>query len=102
MNEILKALRLSSGKTVSELAKELDVSQPYLSQVENGVRKPSEELIGKYCKKFKVSKKMLLSFENIRNERHLKNTETLLMIVHWLCKKKYGLDKLGGVLDDKK
>ena len=101
MNEILKALRLSSGKTVSELAKELGVSQPYLSQIENGIRKPSNELIGKYCKKFKVSKKMLLSFENVRNERHLRNAETLLMIVHWVCKKKYGLNNLGGIINDK-
>lgn len=43
----VKQLRTDLGITQLELSKKLDTPQGYLSQVENGKRKPSKELIEK-------------------------------------------------------
>ena len=43
----VKQLRTDLGITQLELSKKLDTPQGYLSQVENGKRKPSKELIDK-------------------------------------------------------
>lgn len=43
----VKQLRTDLGITQLELSKKLDIPQGYLSQVENGKRKPSKELIEK-------------------------------------------------------
>lgn len=44
----VKQLRTDLGITQLELSKKLDTPQGYLSQVENGKRKPSKELIEKF------------------------------------------------------
>ena len=43
----VKQLRTDLGITQLELSKKLNTPQGYLSQVENGKRKPSKELIEK-------------------------------------------------------
>ena len=43
----VKQLRIDLGITQLELSKKLNTPQGYLSQVENGKRKPSKELIEK-------------------------------------------------------
>lgn len=41
----LKLLRIKSNKSLSELAKDIDIDQAYLSRIENGIRKPSEKFL---------------------------------------------------------
>ncbi len=43
----LKEFREAIGKTQEEMAQELEISKSFYEKVENGVRKPSRELIEK-------------------------------------------------------
>jgi XRE family transcriptional regulator, fatty acid utilization regulator len=45
--EKLKSIRLARNQTQKEFAEQLEISQPYLNQLESGKRKPShDKLIG--------------------------------------------------------
>ena len=47
IGEALRRLRLSAGLQGKDLAKMVDISRPYLSQIEKGNRHPSGPLIGR-------------------------------------------------------
>lgn len=88
MNEVLKLLRIANDYKLKELADLLDVSQPFLSQIESGVKKPSNELLGKYSKIFKVRVSVLQFFAEEKEEKNLKYQQLLLMILEKICEKK--------------
>ena len=50
----IKNFRLLLGITQSEFAKELDVSQPYLSAIERGIRLPSEQLLSTITFRYRI------------------------------------------------
>ena len=60
----VKQIRTDLGITQLELSKKLDIPQGYLSQIENGKRKPSKEFVQKlkslYGKKIKINKYWLV------------------------------------------
>ncbi len=45
----IKALRMQKGLKSKQMAEILGVSPAYLSQIENGVRPPSDEIVKKLC-----------------------------------------------------
>ncbi|WP_054950730.1 helix-turn-helix domain-containing protein [Numidum massiliense] len=51
----IRELRLSQGITVTELAEKIQISQPYLSQIERGDRQAPIDVIGNICQVFKIS-----------------------------------------------
>lgn len=85
MNEVLKLLRIAHGYKVSELANMLDITQPYLSQIETGCRKPSDDLLEKYSKVFKVRLSTIMFFDKEKNSKNLKYQELLLLILQKIC-----------------
>ena len=48
LSEALRKIRQSSGESVSELARRLDVSKSHLSEVENNKKKPSLDLLQRF------------------------------------------------------
>lgn len=63
--EKLKTLRRGKGLSIRELAKRSNVSNAYLSQLENGKTKnPSYEIIGKIAKGLNISSKELLNMSD--------------------------------------
>lgn len=63
IGEILKKLRNIYSYKASELSKKLEISQSYLSEIENNKKQPSLELLKKYSEIYgiKLSSLILLS-----------------------------------------
>lgn len=73
MGETLKLLRIFFGYKSVEMAKKLNISQSFLSEVENCKKNPTLELLNQYSKvlNIKVSTIVLLS-ESLENDKNSK------------------------------
>lgn len=58
----LKLLRRFHQLTQTELARRLDISNSYLSEIESGAKKPGIELLEKYAEVFKMPVSSILLF----------------------------------------
>jgi transcriptional regulator with XRE-family HTH domain len=54
IGEALRLIRVFHDLKQNELARELGISQSFLSEIERGQRKPSNELIGQYALHFDI------------------------------------------------
>ena len=59
LGEYLKEQRLSSRLSLRQLAELAGVSNPYLSQIERGLRKPSAEVLQQIAKALRISAEQL-------------------------------------------
>lgn len=75
MHETLKLLRIFYGYKSVEMAKLLEISQSFLSEIENNKKKVTLELLEKYSKilKIKVSTIVLLA-ESLEENKDLKHS----------------------------
>lgn len=62
LNEALRLIRVFHDMKSVELAKELNISVSYLSEIETGKKKPSIELITKYSSIFHIKPSAILFF----------------------------------------
>ena len=62
LSESLRLLRVFHDLKQFELAEKLDLSKSYISEVENGNRTPSLEVIQKYADFFRVPSSSILFF----------------------------------------
>ena len=74
IGETLKRTRNIYGMTASEMSVTLGISASYLSEIENGKKQPSLELLTKYANVYgiKLSSLILLS-ENIEDAKQRNN-----------------------------
>ena len=59
LGEYIREQRSSAQISLRQLAKAADVSNPYLSQVERGLRKPSAEILGRIAVGLRISAETL-------------------------------------------
>jgi transcriptional regulator with XRE-family HTH domain len=59
LGEFLKDQRRSAQLTLRQLAEQTGVSNPYLSQIERGLRKPSAEVLQQLAKGLRISAETL-------------------------------------------
>ena len=59
LGEFIREQRRSSQISVRELAKTAGMSNPYLSQIERGLRKPSAEILQQLAKALRISAEVL-------------------------------------------
>lgn len=62
LSEALRLFRIFHDMTVSDLAKQLDVSPAYVSLIENGKKHPNLRLIEKYAKVFDTTPSAIMFF----------------------------------------
>lgn len=62
INEALKLIRMYWGKSQAEMAEEMKLSQPYLSEIENGRKEVSLEILQRYSERLKVPMSSLMLF----------------------------------------
>ena len=62
INEGLKVLRLYWGKSQSELATQLGISQSYLSEIEGGHKEATLDLLRRYSEALNIPMSRLLFF----------------------------------------
>lgn len=85
MNKVLKLLRIANNLTISVLARRMGVSQAYISSIEAGNRRVTEDLLTKYSKAFRIPKKTLKFFEESASSMKLKTQEILILILSKIC-----------------
>jgi transcriptional regulator with XRE-family HTH domain len=59
LGDYLKEQRLSARLSLRQLAEQAGVSNPYLSQIERGLRKPSAEVLQQIAKALRISAEQL-------------------------------------------
>jgi transcriptional regulator with XRE-family HTH domain len=59
LGDYLKEQRVNSRLTLRQLAEQAGVSNPYLSQIERGLRKPSAEVLASIAKALRISAESL-------------------------------------------
>ena len=73
MGEALRLLRIFNGYKSAELAKKLELSQSYVSELENGKKQPTMEVLDKYAKVFEMKKSTLMLFAETLEGEEIKN-----------------------------
>lgn len=73
MGEALRLLRIFNGYKSAELAKKLELSQSYVSELENGKKQPTMEVLDKYAKVFEMKKSTLMLFAESLESEEIKN-----------------------------
>lgn len=69
MGEALRLLRIFNGYKSAELAEKLELSQSYVSELENNKKQPTMDVLEKYAKVFDMKKSTLLLFaESLEND----------------------------------
>lgn len=59
LGDYLKEQRINARLSLRQLAEQAGVSNPYLSQIERGLRKPSAEVLGQIAKALRISAESL-------------------------------------------
>lgn len=68
IGEALRLIRVYHDLKQSDLANRLEISQSHLSEIERGKKSPSNELIERYSKEFRLPVSSIWFFdENLRN-----------------------------------
>ncbi|MDD3240236.1 MAG: helix-turn-helix transcriptional regulator [Lachnospira sp.] len=62
IGEALRLLRIFNGYKSAELAQKLEISQSYVSEIENSKKQPTMEILEKYANVFDMKKSTLLLF----------------------------------------
>lgn len=74
IGEALRLMRIFHDLKVVELAEKLGASASHISEIENGKKKPSLEMIEKYAKAFETSPSMIMFFaEELKENGSLKD-----------------------------
>ena len=63
MGEALRLLRVFDGKTARELAKFLDISPNYLSEIEKGKKPPTLDMLGEYAKFYNLRRSDIVKMQ---------------------------------------
>jgi len=91
--KILKQIRTFNKLTQLELSKKLDISRSYISQIEKGIKKPTNETLQKYSEAFDIPVSVIYLFaENLDNKEDLKSkakkllTKSSLSLLDWISK----------------
>ena len=74
--EALRLLRIFNGYKSVELAQKLEISQSYVSEIENNKKQPTIEILDKYASVFDMKKSTLLLFvESLENDAQINNNK---------------------------
>ncbi|MGQ0623591.1 MAG: helix-turn-helix domain-containing protein [Sporichthyaceae bacterium] len=80
LGEYLKEQRKNSKLSIRQLATAAGVSNPYLSQIERGLRKPSAEILQQIAKALRISAEQLYMQAGILTERDDSSRELLAAV----------------------
>ncbi|RII13827.1 Transcriptional regulator ClgR [Streptomyces sp. YIM 130001] len=81
LGEYLREQRRNAQLSLRQLADAAGVSNPYLSQIERGLRKPSAEILQQLAKALRISAETLYVQAGILDERDRDEVETRAAIV---------------------
>ena len=71
IGEALRLLRIFNGYKSAEMAKKIGISQSYVSEIENGKKQPTLEILNKYSKVLDMRTSTLLLFsESLESDKN--------------------------------
>ncbi len=81
LGEYLREQRVSAQLSLRQLAEQTGVSNPYLSQIERGLRRPSAEVLQQLAKALRISAEQLYVQAGILNpdDREVRNVELAIL-----------------------
>ena len=94
LNEALKQIRIFHQIKQAELAVQLEISRPYLSEIESGRKSVSMDILNRYAEIFDVPKSSLLLFsENIGKNKLSESFRSvcagkIIQIMEWMNARK--------------
>jgi transcriptional regulator with XRE-family HTH domain len=80
VGDFIREQRNAAQVSLRELAKTAGVSNPYLSQIERGLRKPSAEILQQIAKALRISAEQLYVHAGILDERVGDDTVTAAVL----------------------
>ena len=80
LGEYLREQRRTAQLSLRQLADAAGVSNPYLSQIERGLRKPSAEVLQQVAKALRISAETLYVRAGILDEREREELETRALV----------------------
>ncbi len=91
LNRALRLLRTYHQLTQLALAKRLDISNSYLSEIESGIKSPGVDLLGRYAEVFKMPVSSIMLFaEKIEgtgadgDKSRMRAAEKILRLLEWI------------------
>lgn len=69
IGEALRLLRIFYGYKSAEIAEKLEISQSYVSEIENNKKQPTMEILDKYAQVFNLKKSTLMLFAESLEEK---------------------------------
>ena len=81
LGEYIREQRRNAQYSLRQLAEAAGVSNPYLSQIERGLRKPSAEVLQQVAKALRISAETLYVRAGILDEREREESETRAAIL---------------------
>lgn len=95
IGDVLKRLRIIYGIKASDMAKELELSTSYLSEIENNKKVPNIKLLEKYAKiyQIKVSSLILLAESHEEMKAKGKGDEFIRKLMIKLINSTYAIKK---------
>ena len=90
LQRILKQIRLFNRITQAELSAKIVVSRCYISEIENGKKTPSLEILNKYSEAFDLPVSVILLFAENGDKTSVKHklTKAVLSFLEWISKVK--------------
>lgn len=76
IGEALRLLRIFNGYKSAELAEKLEISQSYVSEMENNKKQPTMDILDKYAAIFDMKKSTLLLFaESLEEDEQIQSNK---------------------------
>lgn len=88
MNNVLRLLRIANDLSIAQLSDLLGVTSSFISQIESGKKRPSEDLLIKYSKALKVKPELIKFFDKEEQSNDYRYQDLLLLILEKICNKK--------------
>ncbi len=93
VNEALRLLRVFHDLSQTDLAQRLDLSNSYLSEIENGKKQPTLDLLQRYANYFEIPVSSLLFFsEQLEKKNRTDNlrmglARKVVTLLNWVIEK---------------
>lgn len=86
VGEILRLLRISYDLSISDLSEKTKISKSYITEIEKGIKTPSDKIIKKYSIGLKIPKETLDYLITNYSHKHLSYQKLLITILKKISK----------------
>ena len=97
IGDTLRLLRVFKDYTAVQLANELDLSQSYISEIENGKKVPTLQVIEKYAEFFSIKPSTIFLFSEALDKENKSEMNRKQRVAYAGMKYLKLLEKIGGL-----